>query len=358
MKILAIETSCDDTAVAIVKNGQTVLSSVVSSQIALHSKFGGVVPEVAARAHLQNIIPVLEEALATASVKINEIDCFAVTQGPGLIGSLIVGVNTARVLALINKKPLVALHHTEGHIYANWLEKPPGTEPEFPLLCLTVSGGHSNLIYMKKHLDYQIIGQTRDDSVGEAFDKVAKMLDLGYPGGPIIAKSALTGNGAAFNFPRVDLTSQPTRDDNGFLKQPLESLDFSFSGLKTAVLREVRRLESKKALSVNQINDIAASFQVCANEILVRNTLRAVKVFGVKTVLLSGGVAANIQLRKMLKESLDNLGGLNYFYPEAKYCTDNAAMIGAVGDKHARKGNFTDPSSLIPDASLRLLSAS
>ena len=357
MKILAIETSCDDTSVAVVQNGRDVLSSVVSSQIDLHAKYGGVVPEVAARAHLQNIIPVLEKALNEAKTNLNKIDCVAVTKGPGLIGSLIVGVNTARVLSLINKKPLISLHHTEGHIYANWLEKTAKNKPKFPLICLTVSGGHSNLIYMKADLEYQIIGKTIDDSAGEAFDKVARLLRLDYPGGPNISRHAISGNKQAFNFPRVDLTQKPARNIEGFMEKPPESLDFSFSGLKTAVLKEVRILEARNNLNEKNINNIAASFQICVNEILIRNLLRAVNRYKVKTILLSGGVAANIQLREMLTQSVNDLN-INLFYPNRKYCTDNAAMIGAASYRYALKKSFSNPFFVIPDASIKLISPS
>ncbi|MFA5196815.1 MAG: tRNA (adenosine(37)-N6)-threonylcarbamoyltransferase complex transferase subunit TsaD [Patescibacteria group bacterium] len=358
MKILAIETSCDDTSVAVVENGNHVLSSIVSSQIDLHSKYGGVVPEVAARAHIQNIIPALEEALDEAKTKITNINFIAVTKGPGLIGSLIVGVNTARVIALLNKKPLVSLHHTEGHIYANWLEKSGKNCPKFPLICLTVSGGHTNIIYMRKHLDYHIIGKTLDDSAGEAFDKVAKMLGLGYPGGPIISSCAMTGNEKAYHFPRVDLTQKPIRNNDGFMEESVESLDFSFSGLKTAVLREVRILEATNSLSKNKINDIAASFQVCANDILVRNTIRAARNYGIKTVLLSGGVAANEQLREMLAAAISKLDNVDFYFPASKFCTDNAAMIGAAAYQRILINDFSDPLKLIPDSGLKLIYAS
>lgn len=359
MKILAIETSCDDTSVAIVENGNHVLSSVVSSQTEIHTKFGGVVPEVAAREHVKNMIPVLEKALTKAKTKTEEIETIAVTAGPGLIGSLIVGVNTARTLALLYNKPLVAIHHIEGHIYANWLEdnlEGGQSPPEFPLVCLTVSGGHSNIIYMKSHLNYRIIGETHDDSAGEAFDKVAKMLSLGYPGGPIISKSAIKGNKNKFNFPRVDLTPMPQRNEHGFMEKPEESLDFSFSGLKTAVLREVKRLENNNALTKANISDVSASFQACANEILVRNTIRGAKKYQVKTILLSGGVAANKQLREMLTKSVLELKDTNFFYPEFKYCTDNAAMIGVAAYYHAKKNDFTEPKTLTPDSGLKLIS--
>jgi N6-L-threonylcarbamoyladenine synthase len=355
MNILAIETSCDDTSVAIVEDGSLVLSSIVSSQFE-HSQFGGVVPEIAARAHVQNMIPVLDEALKTAEVTMDDIDVFAVTKGPGLIGSLIVGVNTAKTLAHLYDKPLIAIHHTEGHIYANWLSKDESEAPEFPLVCLTVSGGHTNLIYMKGHLDYKIIGETQDDAAGEAFDKVAKMLGLGYPGGPIISKNAKLGNHEAFDFPRVDLTGKPTRDENSFLVQAKESLDFSYSGLKTAVLRVVKGLtKDDKELTDSQINDVAASFEAAATDMLVRNLMRAVQEYKPKSVLLSGGVAANTLLRKKIGDALvTDYPSAKYYFPELKCCTDNAAMIAAASYYHALKKDFTDPETLVPDPNLKL----
>lgn len=356
MIILAIETSCDDTSVAIVEDGNLVLSSIVSSQME-HSQFGGVVPEVAARAHVQNMIPVLDEALKTAEITMDQVDTIAVTKGPGLIGSLIVGVNTARTLAKQLDKPLIAVHHTEGHIYANWLHKDENDAPQFPLVCLTVSGGHTNLIYMRGHLDYQIIGETIDDAAGEAFDKVAKLLGLGYPGGPLISKQAESGHTEAFSFPRVDLTAKPQRNDSGYLVTPEGSLDFSYSGLKTAVLRVVKEQteNNEKNLSQSQINDIAASFEAAATDMLTRNLERAIVKYKPKSVLLSGGVAANTVLRhkiaKMLEKSHPKL---KYYYPEIKCCTDNAAMIAAAAHFHALKNDYTDPETLIPDPNLKL----
>jgi len=356
MIILAIETSCDDTSVALVEDGSLVLSSIVSSQLE-HSQYGGVVPEVAARAHVTNMIPVLDEALKTAEITMDQIDAIAVTKGPGLIGSLIVGVNTARTLAKETGKPLNAIHHTEGHIYANWLHKAVSETPEFPLVCLTVSGGHTNLIYMKGHLDYEIIGETIDDAAGEAFDKVAKLLGLGYPGGPLISNHAETGHTEAFNFPRVDLTASPSRDGSGFLVRPDESLDFSYSGLKTAVLRAVKEATDNgdKKLSQSQISDIAASFEAAATDMLTRNLERAIKKCQPKSVLLSGGVAANSLLRHKLGEMLENsYPELKYYYPPINCCTDNAAMIAAAAYFHAQNGDFTPPEDLTPDPNLKL----
>lgn len=358
MKILAIETSCDDTSVAVVEDGTKVLSSVISSQTDIHTKYGGVVPEVAARAHIQNIIPVLDSALGEAKVELKDIDYIAVTKGPGLVGSLIAGVNTAKSLAKTQNKPLVAVHHTDGHIYANWLTdnlKDGQNPPEFPLVCLTVSGGHTNIIYMKDHLGYEIIGQTIDDAAGEAFDKVAKMLGLGYPGGPIISSCAQGGACDAFNFPRVDLTAAPQRDEAGFLQKAEESLDFSFSGIKTAVLKEVKDVKAQRELTKEDVSNISASFQQAANEILTRNLVRAISKYEPKSVLLSGGVAANTNLKEMISTEVNKLGLLdNFYFPKPKYCTDNAAMVAAAAYRHILSNNFTDPNELSADPNLKL----
>jgi N6-L-threonylcarbamoyladenine synthase len=357
MIILAIETSCDDTSVAVVEDGSLILSSVVSSQLE-HSQFGGVVPEIAARAHVANMVPVLDEALKLAEITLDQVDAIGVTRGPGLVGSLIVGVNTARTLARQLEKPLIAVHHTEGHIYANWLHKVENEAPEFPLVCLTVSGGHTNLIYMKDHLDYQIIGETQDDAAGEAFDKVAKLLGLGYPGGPIISKCAAEGYAKAFPFPRVDLTAKPERNEEGYLVNPEESLDFSYSGLKTAVLRSVKSETNNgtKKLTQRQKNDIAASFQAAATEMLSRNLERAICKYKPKSVLLSGGVAANSVLRNLVSEMLNNrYPKIKYYYPEINCCTDNAAMIAVAANFRALNNDYADPENLTPDPNLRLI---
>lgn len=357
MKILAIETSCDDTSVAIVEDGSYILSSVVATQLE-HSEYGGVVPEIAARAHMQNVIPVLAEAISEAEVTWDEINAVAVTKGPGLIGSLIVGVNTARTLAKLHDKPLISVHHTEGHVYANWLSKEEKDQPVFPLVCLTVSGGHTNLIYMKAHLDYEIIGETHDDAAGEAYDKVAKMLGLGYPGGPIISRLSGKGDKHKYLFPLVDLTELPKRDAEGYLRESTPSLDFSYSGLKTAVLREVKKLTAdNKKLSEAEISDLAASFQYIANEILARNLDRAIAKYKPATVLLSGGVASNISLRKQILEHLAKSDTeAKFFYPEPKCCTDNAAMIGAVAYYHVLRNDFVKPEDLTPDPNYKLTS--
>jgi len=357
MIILAIETSCDDTSVALVENGSLVLSSIVSSQLE-HNEYGGVVPEIAARAHVANMIPVLDEALKVAEITMEQIDAIAVTRGPGLIGSLIVGVNTAKTLSKLTGKPLVAVHHTEGHIYANWLHKGENETPKFPLVCLTVSGGHTNLIFMKDHLDYQIIGETIDDAAGEAFDKVAKLLGLGYPGGPIISKQAKEGHTEDFSFPRVDLTAKPKRDESGFLQSPTESLDFSYSGLKTAVLRQVKELTANDTIKLtqSQINNLAASFEAAATDMLTRNLERAIKLYTPKSVLLSGGVAANSLLRTKIGDMVEKgYPKIKYYHPPINCCTDNAAMIAAAAHFHALKNDYTDLELLTPDPNLKLI---
>lgn len=355
MLALAIETSCDDTSVAIVRNGVEVLSSIVSSQAEIHSQYGGVVPEVAARKHLSNVVPVIEDAFQQAKIEMEEIDYLAITAGPGLIGSLIVGVNTAKLLAYTHHLPLVAIHHTEGHIYANWLKDNLGKNkkpPQFPLICLTVSGGHSNLIYMKDHLRYKIIGDTLDDSAGEAYDKVAKMLGLGYPGGPIISQRALSGDDQAFKFPLVDLTPSPFRNESGFLQNPNPSLDFSFSGLKTAVLRVVKENED---LSEKTIADLSASFQRTINETLIRNLDRAISAYEPCSVLLSGGVSANKHLRQLFVQLLEKkYRHISLYLPQAKYCTDNAAMIAAAAHYHFLENDYYDLMDIVPDPNFKL----
>lgn len=308
-KILAIETSCDETSVAISADNE-VLANVVSSQIEIHKKWGGVVPNLAAREHIKNIIPVLEEAQEKAEVSLREIDVFAVTAGPGLIPALLVGVNIAKTLAYFYQKPLMGIHHIEGHIYANFIEN----KPEFPVLALVVSGGHTQLVLIRDHLEYEIIGQTQDDASGEAFDKVAKMLDLGYPGGPIVSKRAdeYTGDLDEINFPRPMLNSG--------------DFDFSFSGLKTAVLYHWQNNPDKKL-----IDSICYHFQEAAIEVLVKKTAKAIKKYNPKTVLLAGGVAANKKLREDLEKTIKkDFPKVNFGLPSIKLCLDNAAMIAAA----------------------------
>ena len=352
MIILAIETSCDDTSVALVKDGNEVLSSVVSSQLE-HNKYGGVVPEIAAREHIKNIIPCLNLALEKSGLNITQIDAIATTVGPGLVGSLIVGVNTAGTLSLLHKKPLIGVHHTAGHIYANWLDRESINQPEFPLVCLTVSGGHTNIIYMENHLDYHIAGETQDDAAGEAFDKVAKMLGLGYPGGPIISKYAKNGSPSAYYLPRTDLTKAPSRNSEGFLEKPEESLDFSYSGLKTAVLRTIKE-NSNKPLSQGIISDIAASFEDAATDILSRNLDRAIQKYQPKSILISGGVAANDVLREKVLSRVNTYAKAKLFIPNPKYCTDNAAMIGAVAYYYFLENRLSNPEDLTPNPNYKL----
>ncbi len=303
MKILGIETSCDETAAAVVQDGRKALSSIVASQVDIHSRFGGIVPEVASRQHLLTIIPIIEQAMAQAQAQWSDLDGIAVTCGPGLAGSLLIGVNIAKAIALSQHLPLLGVNHLEGHIYANWLE---GNTPDLPAICLIVSGGHSDLILMKGHGDYQLLGRTRDDAAGEAFDKVSRILELGYPGGPAIEKAALSGNSARFRLPRAWLK------DND---------DFSFSGLKTAVLR----LAAEQSIAA--IADIAASFQDAVADVLVTKTVSAAKRLGARQILLCGGVAANRLLRRMLTDR----SPIPILMPNPTLCTDNAAMIASCG---------------------------
>jgi len=384
MKILAIETSCDETSAAVIgekqlasssSRGPIILSNVVSSQINLHAKYGGVVPEVAARAHIENIIPVIKEALSESETKLKDIDHIAVTYGPGLIGSLVVGVETAKALSLATGKPVVPINHLEGHIYANFirgimnyelrisnktrnskLETRNYKEPQFPIIALLVSGGHSMLIYMKDHLNYKVIGQTRDDAAGEAFDKGAKILGLGYPGGPIISHEAEKGDAEKYNFPVIDLTEKPKRGKDGFLVYPKPSLDFSFSGLKTSLLAKAKQLTinpskvlgtGKKQLTIKEKRDLAAGFQKAIIDTLVQNSLRAVGEYKPKTFILSGGVAANKMLRETLGSEISKVSPkTSYLIPDTSLCTDNAAMIGAAAYYHINlkkvpKGTFS-----------------
>lgn len=327
MIVLGIESSCDDTAAAVVADGRSILSSVVSSQVVIHRPYGGVVPELASRQHVKMIIPVISEALQRADLDLSGVDAIAVTQGPGLVGSLLVGIGVAKALAYATGKPLVAVNHLEGHIQAAFLEE---SEPAFPVIALVVSGGHTNLYYVRDFGDNTLVGRTRDDAAGEAFDKVAKFLDLGYPGGVVIDDLARSGNPRAISFPRAYL-------EKG-------SLDFSFSGIKTAVVNYVHRyvdstyrddvtveggLARAKELPV-QVADIAASFQEAVVDVLVQKTMAAAKDFEVNQVVVAGGVAANSRLRHRLQEEVASLG-LTLNLPRLELCTDNAAMIAASG---------------------------
>ncbi len=306
MKILGIETSCDETAAAVVENGTHVLSNVIASSVDMHAATGGVVPEVAAREHIRQISPVIDKAMQDAKCEWGDIDAIAVTHAPGLIASLLIGVNTAQTLAYIHKKKLIPIHHIAGHIYANFLGR---EESQFPLLVLTVSGGHNELVLMKGHHQFEVIGETLDDAAGEAFDKVARLLDLGFPGGPIISQRALEGDETAFDFPRVMLDES-------------NKYNFSFSGLKSAVIREVIGLSK---IDDQTINNLAASFQRAVIEVLVDKLALAAEEFDVKEVHLAGGVSANQPLRKLAQEKLKSLP---LKWPkEMVYCTDNAAMV-------------------------------
>ena len=311
MIILGIETSCDDTGIALIKCNQQkkcqILSNVISSQIEVHAPFGGVVPNLAARAHLENIKPTLEKALKQANYP--KIDLIAVTKEPGLLPCLLVGINFAKALAYNWNLPIIEINHIKGHIYANWLNN---SNIEFPIICLVVSGGHTQLVLMKNHKDFKILGETRDDAAGEAFDKVAKLLGLGYPGGPMVSQKALKGNVSAFDLPRPMIKNK--------------DYDFSFSGLKTAVFYKVK--SKKEKLSKKYINDMSASFQQAVIDVLINKTIKAANEFKVKTVILSGGVAANSELRKQMKEKIKkDLSNIKFQMPEIKLCTDNGAMI-------------------------------
>ena len=308
MKILAIESSCDETSVSIIEDGEKEISTVVLSQMDTHANYGGVVPEIASRMHIENITMVIEDCLNKANMTMESIDAIAVTYGPGLIGSLLIGVMAAKTLAYIYNKPLVPVHHIAGHIYANNLVK----EMEFPLMALVVSGGHTELVYMKEHYSFEVVGSTLDDAVGEAFDKVARVLDLPYPGGPNIDKLALEGKDT-YDLP------MPLDDD---------SFNFSFSGIKSAVINlahnEIQRgNEIRKA-------DLARSFENRVVDILAKKTMRALKKYNVKNLVVAGGVSANKWLRGKLTELCEK-NGVNLNLPEMKYCTDNAAMIGSAG---------------------------
>lgn len=331
MKILGIESSCDETAAAVVEDGRRLLSNVVNSQIDIHAAYGGVVPEVAARSHLEVVNPVINKALSDAGLSWDDIDGIAVTYAPGLIGSLLVGTLAARTLALIKQKPLYPIHHVEGHVYANFLNQ---TAPTFPLLALIVSGGHSQLVLFHDHGDYELLGQTRDDAVGEAFDKVAKILGLSYPGGPSIAVAALEGDAYKYQLPKAKLDSP---------------YDFSFSGLKTAVLRAVQREvgvdftfpshELPGRVNGLQRRDFAASFQRIAVETLVDAAERAFRDYSPASVVIAGGVAANQELRRQLSERLP----IDIEYAPMSLCTDNAAMIATLGYYYAQGNEPVDP---------------
>lgn len=310
VKILAIESSCDETAAAVVRNGREVLSNVISSQIALHTLYGGVVPEIASRKHIEKINQVVEAALSEAGMTLEEMDAIAVTYGPGLVGALLVGVAEAKAIAYAAKKPLVGVHHIEGHISANFIEH-PDLEP--PFLCLIVSGGHTHLVIVKDYGEFEILGRTRDDAAGEAFDKVARAVGLGYPGGPKIDKAAKEGNPKAILFPRAKV------NENIY--------DFSFSGLKSAVLNHINH--AKMMGEEICVADLAASFQNAVVDVLVSHTIAAAREYGFKRVAIAGGVASNSALREGMKRACKK-EGISFCYPSPIFCTDNAAMIGAA----------------------------
>jgi len=308
---LGIESSCDETAAAVVKNGREILSNVINTQIDVHKKFGGVVPEVASRCHIEVIDAVIDEALQKADVTFDDIDAIAVTYGPGLIGALLVGVSTAKALAFALKKPLVPVHHIKGHIMANFVAH---KDLEPPFVCLVASGGHSHIVAVNDYTEFEILGQTRDDAAGEAFDKVARVLGLGYPGGPLIDKLAKEGDKDAIVFPRVQMGDNP--------------LDFSFSGVKTAVINYLHKLE-QNGEEYNKA-DVAASFQNAVTDVLCEHTISAAKMKNMNTITIAGGVAANSALREKMTV-LAQKEGIRVLYPEPVLCTDNAVMIACAG---------------------------
>lgn len=331
--VLGIESSCDETSAAVVLNGREILSNVISSQIDIHKKYGGVVPEIASRKHVELIVPVIREALNTANKTLDDIDVIGVTCGPGLVGALLVGVSAGKAIAFSKHKPLVGVHHIKGHIYANYLQH---KELEPPFICLVASGGHSHIVFVRDYENFEILGQTRDDAAGEAFDKIARAVGLGYPGGPLIDKYAKDGNSDAINFPRI------------YFKD--KSLDFSFSGLKTSVLNYLN-IAKQKNEPIN-VPDVCASFQQAVVDVLVHNTLTCAKNNNITKIALAGGVASNSALRKTLFESCEKLGYTCY-YPNPILCTDNAAMIACAAYYGYMNGNVSNL-SLNAYPSLRL----
>jgi len=316
--ILAVESSCDETAAAVVKNGREVLSNIISSQIELHKLYGGVVPEIASRKHIEKINPVIKEALREAGVSLSDVDAIGVTYGPGLVGALLVGVAEAKAISYAAKKPLVGVHHIEGHISANFIEN-QDLEPPFP--CLIVSGGHTHLVLVEDYGKYKILGKTRDDAAGEAFDKVARAIGLGYPGGPKIDKLSKEGNAEAIRFPKAHVADSP--------------YDFSFSGLKSAVLNYLNgcRMRGEEICQA----DVAASFQKAVVDVLVEHAMMAVKEYGYDRLALAGGVASNSGLRSAMREACEK-NHIRLYYPSPILCTDNAAMIGAAAYYEYRNG--------------------
>ncbi len=329
MKILGIETSCDETAAAVVENGTRTLSDVVASQIEIHARYGGIVPEVASRQHVLSIVPVIEKAITEAKTSWQDLDGMAITFGPGLAGSLLVGVNVAKAIALSKNLPFTGVNHLEAHIYANWLNKEK--TPSFPSLCLIISGGHSELVLMKGHGQFEKLGRTRDDAAGEAFDKAARILGLGYPGGPAIEKEASAGK-PCLHFPRAWLKG---------------SHDFSFSGLKTALWHFVQK--NQVLGNSSMVANVAASFQEAVIDVLVTKTINAAEELQVKQILLSGGVAAN----KSLTQRFLDTSPIAVSVPPPHLCTDNAAMVAACGYYHSQNGNFSSYDlDVVPSLSL------
>ena len=316
--ILAIESSCDETAAAVVKNGREVFSNVIYSQIALHTEYGGVVPEIASRKHIEKINQVIERALADADKKLEDMSAIAVTYGPGLVGALLVGVSAAKAISFASGIPLVGVHHIEGHISANYIEN---KDLEPPFICLVVSGGHSHLVVVRDYGEYEIIGRTRDDAAGEAFDKVARAIGLGYPGGPKIDKISSKGNPDAVHFPRARVGNA--------------EYDFSFSGLKSAVLNYLNSCQMKGE-EIN-VPDVAASFQKAVIDVLVEHSMEAVERYHYKKFAIAGGVASNSGLKKAFEEACEKKG-ITFYHPSPVYCTDNAAMIGAAAYYEYQKG--------------------
>lgn len=316
--ILAIESSCDETAASVVKNGRCVLSNIISSQIAIHTLYGGVVPEIASRKHIEKINQVVEAALKEADVTLDDIDAIGVTYGPGLVGALLVGVAEAKAIAYAKKKPLVGVHHIEGHVSANYIEH-PDLEP--PFLCEIISGGHTHLVIVKDYGSFEILGRTRDDAAGEAFDKVARAIGLGYPGGPKIDKLAKEGNPHAIDFPRAYMEDAP--------------YDFSFSGVKSAVLNHLNKCRMTGEPIVEA--DIAASFQQAVVDVLVDNAIRAAKDYHMDRLAIAGGVASNGALRAAMEAACEK-EGIRFYRPSPIFCTDNAAMIGVAAYYEYRKG--------------------
>ena len=316
--ILAIESSCDETAASVSKNGREILSNVISSQIALHTLYGGVVPEIASRKHIEKINPVITEALKEAGMTLDAMDAIGVTYGPGLVGALLVGVAEAKALAYAANKPLIGVHHIEGHIAANYIEN---KDLKPPFICLVVSGGHTHLVRVKDYGEFEILGRTRDDAAGEAFDKVARAIGLGYPGGPKIDKLAKEGNPEAIAFPRAHVTGA--------------EYDFSFSGLKSAVLNYLNKCQMKNT-AVNRA-DVAASFQKAVTDVLVENAMKAVDTYGVDKIAIAGGVASNSALREAMQAACDKKG-IRLYRPSPILCTDNAAMISCAAYYEYLKG--------------------